>query len=227
MVLTDQAFGHAVRVLRLRAGAPVTVFDGSGGQFDAVLEQVERRRARVRLGRFHNCGTESPLPIRLLQGICRGARMDYALQKAVELGVSEIQPLLCERTPPPHVVEQLAGRQTHWRRVIESACEQCSRNTLPAITPVLALSAALVRPHGDDTALVLDPAADTGLSGLHAPTGAVSLLIGPEGGLSDAELEQARHAGWVPLRLGPRTLRTETAGLAALAAVQTLWGDLG
>ena len=227
VVLSDQAFGHAVRVLRLRAGAPVTVFDGSGGQFDAVLEQVGRRQARVRIGRYRDCGAESPLTIRLLQGICRGERMDYALQKAVELGVTEVQPLLCERTPPPRSAERLAGRQSHWRRVIESACEQCGRNTLPAIRPILALDAALAGAGGGDTRLVLDPGAGTGLAGLAAPAGRVSLLIGPEGGLGDAELGQARKAEWVPLRLGPRTLRTETAGLAALAAAQTLWGDLG
>lgn len=228
VALDDAAFGHAIQVLRLRTGAPLIVFNGNGGEFNAIVEHVSRRHASVRIGRFHACDVESPLPVRLLQGICRGDRMDYTMQKAVELGVTEIVPLLCQRTPPPRDQQRLSSRLTHWQRVIESACEQCGRTTLPRLTSIRLVVDALSEPLPDATRLVLDPTSANGLSGINtlAPR-VIELLVGPEGGLNDDELERTCSAGFVPVRLGPRILRTETAGLAALAAVQTLWGDLG
>lgn len=226
LALSNAAFNHAIRVLRLRAGAAVTLFNGDGGEFEAVLEHIDRRGASVRIVDFHARSRESPLTVRLLQGICRGDRMDYTLQKAVELGVTTIQPLLCERSPPPRTRIRLHDRQVHWHGVIASACEQCGRNTLPTLGEIRALAGISTDAYGG-LDLVLDPTASAGLTGLAAPDGPLNLLVGPEGGLSDLELSQARTSGFIPLRLGPRILRTETAGLAALAAVQTLWGDLG
>lgn len=222
--LDEAVFVHAVRVLRLKPGALLTLFDGGGGEYDAVLETVERRTATVRLGRFRALDCESPLQITLVQGVSRGERMDYALQKAVELGATAIQPVLCERSPPREP-DRLDKRWRHWQGVVISACEQCGRNRLPALGKTLKLTDWLARSDRPEQGLMLDPDAATGLAALPRPGGALSLLVGPEGGLSRQEIAAAGDL--TGIRLGPRILRTETAGAAALAALQTLWGDLG
>ncbi len=224
IILEGAAFNHLTRVLRLRSGAPLLLFNGSGGQYRAVLEAVERRRAVVRVGVFEPREVESALTITLAQGVSRGERMDYTVQKAVELGVSAIQPLLTERSVASLQGVRLDKRLAHWQGVVIGACEQSGRNRPPPLLEPLSLPDWLAEA---PTGLVLDPGAETGLLDLDRPTGRVTLLVGPEGGLSETELQQARRAGLRGVRLGPRVMRTETAGMAALAALQLLWGDLG
>lgn len=218
--LEPGAARHLVRVLRLRDGSPFTVFDGSGVEWPATL--IGERRART--GGARTRSTESPLSVTLVQGISRGERMDWTLQKAVELGVSRIVPVVAERTTVRLSGERAAKRIAHWRGVMIAACEQSARNRVPMLDPVQPLDAWLGTMEAP--ALVLDPAATRGLKdfGAHAPR--FTLLVGPEGGFSERELAMALAAGCTGVRLGPRVLRTETAGVAALAALQALYGDL-
>lgn len=214
---------HAVQVLRLAAGAMLTVFNGEGGEYDAVLERAERRAAIARVGAWYAIERESPLALTLAQCVSKGERMDYTIQKAVELGVQCLVPLLSERS----VVKLDAGRwekkQAHWQGVIVAACEQCGRNHLPRLAPVTRLTDWLGSSAG--LRLVLAPGAAEPLHTLPSPSSA-TLLAGPEGGLSDAEIGLAGEHGCRVIRLGPRVLRTETAGVAAVAVMQALWGDL-
>jgi 16S rRNA (uracil1498-N3)-methyltransferase len=226
--LDETASGHLLRVLRLKPGAPLIVFNGDGGEYEATLTAVEDRAAVVTLGRFYNTRRESPLAITLAQGISRGERMDYTLQKSVELGVARIVPLETEFSQVKLDGARLERRRQHWAGVIASAGEQCGRTRLPELAAVMPLGRWLDSGADSGLCLVLDPAGDAALSQLSAPPdGRITLLVGPEGGLSDQEVASARRAGYRGLRLGPRILRTETAGIAALAALQTLWGDLG
>jgi 16S rRNA (uracil1498-N3)-methyltransferase len=226
VALDGQAFNHAVRVLRLKPGAMLTLFDGEGGAFAATLSEIGRREAWVQVkGALPGEAVASPLQVMLAQGISRGEKMDYTLQKAVELGIAAIQPLFTERSSTAPGGERLARKIQHWRGIIIGACEQCGRNRLPELREPLPLAEWLRRPGEPGARLLLDPQAERGPRSLDAPVDAVTLLIGPEGGLSAAEALQARAAGFAGIRLGPRILRTETAGVAALAAVQALWGD--
>ena len=228
VTLDEGASTHVQRVLRLRPGAALRLFNGRGGEFEAVIEGAGRARARVRVGRHHPRDVESPLAITLAQGISRGERMDLTLQKSVELGVARIAPLVTSHCQVRLEGERLERRHRHWQGVITSACEQCGRTRLPELLPAADLSEWLTAPAEAGTLrIVLDHRAQQGLSGLTLRPRAATLLIGPEGGLEEAEVEAARQAGYLALSLGPRILRTETAGLAALAAIQTLWGDLG
>jgi 16S rRNA (uracil1498-N3)-methyltransferase len=215
---------HARSVLRLRPGAAVVVFDGRGHAHQAELVALARERATVRLGAALGGDPEPPLEVILALGISRGERMDLAVQKAVELGVGATE----------HGVVRLddaraARRVVHWQGVASSACEQCGRNRVPGIAPVQTLSSWLEAGLAPGLKLMPDPRAESGLSALTAqpPPSGVTLFIGPEGGISDGERAVARRHGFQPLRLGPRILRTETAVIAAMAAVMTLWGDLG
>ncbi len=225
VALNDNAFNHAVRVLRLKPGAALILFDGAGGACAATLVDVGKRDAWARVAETLPGEVESPLRVVLAQGVSRGEKMDYTLQKAVELGVAVIQPLFAERGGIGLTGERLARKTQHWRGIVIGACEQCGRNRLPELREPLPLAEWLRQPVEPGLRLLLDPLAERGLRGLEPPTGVVTLLIGPEGGLSSAETAQARQAGFTGVRLGPRVLRTETAGVAALAAVQTLWGD--
>jgi 16S rRNA (uracil1498-N3)-methyltransferase len=222
--LSDTAANHVSRVLRLPVGAPLILFNGQGGEFDATVTAVDKRSVSVALGDFHPTEREPPLPLQLAQGISRGERMDYTIQKAVELGVSRIIPLFTEHCGVQLRGERLKKRVKHWQGVVISACEQCGRNRIPQVDAPLTLAQWLATP-GGGTRLVLDPTAEHSLSQLPDPGGPVSLLIGPEGGLSDQELALAAQAGFLGLRLGPRVLRTETAAVAALAAMLGAWGD--
>ncbi|MDH5358714.1 MAG: 16S rRNA (uracil(1498)-N(3))-methyltransferase [Gammaproteobacteria bacterium] len=224
IALPDAAHRHAVQVLRLKPGALIRLFDGRGLEYDAVLEQVSKRDSSVRLGDNIKINNESPLNITLLQGVSRGERMDYALQKAVELGVARIIPVVTERCNVQLAGGRAEKRLAHWRGVMISACEQSGRSVLPELMDVMALEQAL---EIDIKAccLVLDPHAETGLTSQTRQDNIV-LLIGPEGGLSEQEVRQAITAGFQAIKFGPRILRTETATVAVLAAVQTLWGDL-
>lgn len=223
--LDDRAARHLGRVLRVRAGDTVILFNGDGHDYRSTVVKATKQAVSARLDKAVSVTRESPLRIQLAQGIARGERMDFALQKAVELGVSDIQPLFCRRTEVKISGARLARRMDHWRGIIISACEQSGRAVLPDLREPARLSDWLEDPPSG-TRLVLRPEADTSLPGL-VPRERVCLLIGPEGGLAAPEISAAEGAGFTPVRLGPRVLRTETAGLAALAALQTLWGDFG
>ncbi len=229
--LPDAAGAHLVRVLRLATGAALAVFDGQGNEFAAEITRVRGTRVEVALGERAAGAAESPLALTLLQSISRAERMDWTIQKATELGVVRIVPLKTEHTIVRLDAQGAAKKRQHWLSIAASACEQCGRATVPAIDAPQTLPEYLAAlrvedPAGAGIRLALDPDATAGLGSLAPPTGATSLLVGPEGGLSAAELKLSVGNGFTALRLGPRVLRTETAAMAALAALQTLHGDL-
>ncbi|WP_300435022.1 16S rRNA (uracil(1498)-N(3))-methyltransferase [Zoogloea sp.] len=214
---------HAERVLRLAVGDPVTLFDGQGGECAASILAFGKQPL-ARLGPRLAIERESPLQITLVQALASGDKMDWVVQKAVELGVAEVQPVAAERSVLKLAGERADKRVAHWQQVAVAACEQSGRNRVPVVGEILPLAKYLARPF-DGTRLILAPGADGALARKARPTRPLAILIGPEGGWSPAELDLAARAGCEPLALGPRVLRTETAGLAALAAMQTVWGD--
>jgi 16S rRNA (uracil1498-N3)-methyltransferase len=214
---------HAVQVLRLERDAPLVLFNGDGYDYPARLIEVQRDRVRVLI---ESCGDPESAPvldIHLALGISKGERMDFAIQKAVELGVTRITPLFTRRTQVRLDGARLDKRLEHWRGVVVSACEQSGRRRLPVLEPALELGAWLERPHTGG--LLLDPLAELALPARPAPASGLTLLIGPEGGLDPRERGAARSHGFQGVRLGPRILRTETAPLAAIAVIQAMWGD--
>lgn len=220
---------HVVSVLRLAAGDAVTLFDGRGGEYAAVLVQSDRRGAVAEVGEHRPIERESPLETTLLQGLVRGEKMDLLVQKATELGVSRIVPVAAARSVARIASEGDARKKLeHWRAVAASACEQCGRNRLPAIEAPLSLDAALALTQDAALRALLAPAANFGFAArLHASRPAsVAILIGPEGGFDEAEAALAGRLGFESLRFGPRVLRTETAAIAALTVLQALAGDL-
>jgi 16S rRNA (uracil1498-N3)-methyltransferase len=229
LVLPIGAARHLVRVLRLGAGDALRLFNGRGGEFDATIEAVRRDEVTVRVGAHHAIERESPLAVTLLQGIARGEKMDLILQKATELGVAAIVPLTMARSTVRLDAKSAAAKQQHWQAVVISACEQCERNTVPVVHAPQALVEALRAATGLGVMLRPDEGS-LGLPDLLMPRGTrdqpIQLLVGPEGGFDSTEITLARDAGFRSCRLGPRVLRTETAGLAALAALQSLAGDL-
>lgn len=224
ITLDESAARHVARVLRLGTGAPLRLFDGHGGEYAASIVEAGKREVIVAVGEHTSVEVESPLELTLAQGISRGERMDFTIQKAVELGVQRIVPLQTERSVVNLKGERRDKKLEHWRGVIISACEQCGRNALPELLPMQSLSSWLERPL-QGSGLLLDHRAESTVGSLSRPD-ALTLLIGPEGGLSEGERHEARTAGYAGLRLGPRVLRTETAALAALSALQSRWGDL-
>lgn len=213
---------YIARVLRMAEGDALQVFDGSGQEFRGALVEVGKKRVRISLDESFAGQPESPLRIHLGQGLSRGERMDWAIQKATELGVDQITPIFSERCEVRLKDERADKRLLHWRQVAISACEQCGRSKVPVIHPPLLL-ADWLKQTAANLKLVLHPVAQPLES--HARPETLAFLIGPEGGLSDAEVEQAQGAGFLPARLGPRVLRTETAPVVALAVAQQLWGD--
>ncbi len=222
--LDDNGANHIARVLRLKVGAPLVLFNGDGNEYEAVVHAIGKRSVDVCINSCRPHDVESPLSITLAQGISKGERMDHVVQKAVELGVTRIVPLLTEHCAVNLDGERMDKRLRHWQAVAISACEQCGRNTLPAIESPLALDQWLTQ-RQSGLQLVLDPLAGEGMGQLAQPQ-AVTLLIGPEGGLSEREIRAAQEHGYCGVRLGPRILRTETAALAAVSVIQSLWGDL-
>ncbi|AZD57578.1 MULTISPECIES: 16S rRNA (uracil(1498)-N(3))-methyltransferase [Pseudomonas] len=218
-----EAQAHYIgRVLRMAEGDALQLFDGSGNEFRGTLLEVGKKRVVVRLDESFAGQVESPLQIHLGQGLSRGERMDWAIQKATELGVNEITPIFSERCEVRLKDERADKRLAHWRQVAASACEQCGRSRVPVIHPPVLL-ADWIKQTQADLKLVLHPVAEPLVS--HAKPATLAFLIGPEGGLSDAEVNQAQATGFLPARLGPRVLRTETAPVVALAVAQQLWGD--
>ncbi|MGX2038649.1 16S rRNA (uracil(1498)-N(3))-methyltransferase [Methylocaldum sp. MU1018] len=223
--LDDESAHYLRTVLRLKKGADLTVFNGDGREYSARVATIARDEVRVEIGDGRSREVESPLTTHIGLGISRGERMDLAIQKAVELGVSRITPLFTE-----HCVVRLddarrGNRRQHWQKVARSACEQCGRNRVPEVEEPVELEDWIAGREG--LRLFFDPQGAAGLKDLLRPDGSVSLLSGPEGGFAETERALAREAGFTPVRLGPRILRTETAVLAALSAIQAIWGDLG
>ena len=225
---------HACRVLRLREGDALTLFDGRGGEYRGRIVSAGRARVCVDVLAWLDCERESHLPVTLIQALQTGDKMDATVQKAVELGVARIVPVRSHRSVLRLDGERAARRVAHWRAVVAAACEQCGRNRLPVVEEITDLDAWLTqRPMSPASAespalrLCLSPAADAALSTLMppAPGRGVDLLIGAEGGLDAEETALTADAGFCAVRLGPRVLRTETAGMAAVAAIQALWGD--
>jgi 16S rRNA (uracil1498-N3)-methyltransferase len=222
----DEASSHHLgRVLRMKVGDDVVLFDGAGGEYRALIRGMERSGVRVRVEAFEDVERESGLEIGLVQAVSAGERMEFTLQKSVELGAAWIQPILARRSKVRLEGERAERRVAHWQRVVNAACEQCGRNRVPRVRPLLEFTAWLGEPAAARHRLMLQPAADRRLSECGPLRESVELLAGSEGGLADEETALARHYGFVPVRLGPRVLRTETAALAALAALQALWGD--
>ncbi|EWG99654.1 16S rRNA (uracil(1498)-N(3))-methyltransferase [Halomonas sp. BC04] len=224
VVLPEGAARHVARVLRMSEGAPLTLFDGQGQQARAVLIEAGRKRVVARIEAVEaGCG-ESPLAVHLGQAISKGDRMDYAIQKAVELGVAAITPLYTEHGDVRLKNDREARKLAHWQAVAVSACEQCGRATVPPVYPPMALTDWLAE-RDEALRLVLHPATDRVLEGTTAPS-SVALLIGPEGGLSSTEGDAALVADFSLLSLGPRILRTETAPVVALSLLQYRFGDI-
>lgn len=217
---------HAARVLRLAAGAAVTLFDGRGGEYAGRIVRVDGARVRVAVGAHRAVECEAPVHVTLAQGISSGERMDYTLQKAVELGVAVLQPLATARSVVRLSGERAERRMEHWRQVVAGACEQCGRNTVPEVRAIATPAVWLAGQTGAEGAvrLTLAPDAARSLSAL-APAARAVLAVGPEGGFDSGERALLAGAGFEGVRLGPRVLRTETAALAALAAIHARWGD--
>ncbi len=217
---------HAARVLRLRVGNPVELFDGQGNACRGVLTEVGGKRVVVAEICADTVHRESPLHTLLAQALCSSEKMDWVIQKATELGVTEIQPLDTERSVARLSADRAVKRMDHWKQVAISACEQCGRNLLPVIHAPVDIMAWLQTPEYAKAAkYILLPGAEATLNGQSPPADNILLLIGAEGGFTQNETIAARQSGFTPIRLGARVLRTETAALAGLTALQTLWGD--
>ncbi|WP_087686398.1 16S rRNA (uracil(1498)-N(3))-methyltransferase [Pandoraea sp. PE-S2R-1] len=226
--LPDAVVRH-VQVLRLKAGDTLTLFNGTGGEYPAELVSLEKRHAAVQLGEHDTREAETPYRVTLAQGIAGGDKMDWLIEKAIELGVTDIQPLATERSVIRLDSERAAKRVAHWQSLAQAACEQCGRNRVPQILPVRPITAWL-RDQDAVTSyawrVLLSPRADSGFDSLlpQAPAQPGVLLFGPEGGLTPQEETLARDTGFEAIRLGDRILRTETAGIAVLAALAARWG---
>ena len=223
--LPPETAHHAIRVLRLEDGDAVRIFDGRGGEWAGRLARAGKA-LRVVLESFDGAEREPRLAVTLVQALPSGDKMDWIVEKGVELGVSAIQPVAAKRSVVRLSGERMARRIDHWRQIAVAACEQCGRNRVPEVLPLLDLPQYLATPPKEnETRWILAPGAGSRLCGRDRPSGSIALLIGPEGGFEEAELLAAKAAGFGPVSLGPRVLRTETAGAAALAAMMSLWGD--
>jgi 16S rRNA (uracil1498-N3)-methyltransferase len=221
-VLPEESAHHAVHVLRVRAGDDITLFNGQGGEYAARIAAIERLKVLVDVLAHHAVERESPLRMVLAQGISSGERMDFTVRKSVELGVAEIQPLVAAASVARPKGERAAARHAHWQKVAIAACEQCGRNRIPTVhAPV----AALGYHGGAGTRLLLAPSAELRFSMVCKAGNEFTVAAGPEAGFSADEEAALAAAGFVPVRLGARVLRTETAGIAALAALSALRGD--
>lgn len=225
LTLTSDAAHHVANVLRLKNGHPVVLFNGDGNEYSATIIDAQRRQVTIEIDSKLAIDPQSPLPVHLGQGISKGDRMDIVLQKATELGVTHITPLITERCAVKLDEKRWEKKLQQWQKIIQGACEQCGRNTLPVLNPVTVVKEWLAE-STQQTRLVLSPGSQQRLSQLAANTAGFRLLIGPEGGLSDAEVHQSQEAGFKACSLGPRILRTETAAIASLSVLQATFGDL-
>jgi 16S rRNA (uracil1498-N3)-methyltransferase len=219
---------HVARVLRLGEGDALALFNGDGAEFDAVVACVRKDEVTVKIGDARQSDRESALQVVLGQALSSGERMDYTVQKAVELGVTAIYPIAASRSVVRLDTERERKRVAHWQAVVIAACEQCGRNRVPTVAAPATLTDWIAPKPGRSAAalrVLLSPRGEARLRDLPRPAGTVELLAGPEGGFTPEEEALARGSGFTPVRLGPRVLRTETAAVAALAAMQALWGD--
>lgn len=227
VALDPGAAKHLSTVLRLKAGAPLMLFDGSGFEFQGSIDQADKKNVWVTLSGMHGPAVESPLQVTLAQGVSRGERMDYTVQKAVELGIAAIAPVLMERSVVKLDQDGGAKKREHWQGVAIGACEQSGRVRVPEVQAPLPLANFLADLPQVGLKLLLDPLGGSTANVLPRPSdGKVLLLVGPEGGLSENERNLTARVGFVGLKLGPRILRTETAALVALSLLQSQWGDL-
>lgn len=223
IILDTNVSNHLLQVLRLKVNDSLKIFNDSGGEFSAIITTINKHHTTVLIKEFVQCNRESPLKIHLGQGISRGEKMDFTVQKAVELGVNTITPLFTEYCNVKLKNERLENRLRHWQKIAISAAEQSERCYVPKVLPVQTLESWFATTTG--LCLILDPRATKKLSDIKEYPSSVTLLVGPEGGLSDKEIILAKQNNFLPVRLGPRILRTETAALAAISVLQTKWGD--
>jgi len=221
--LPEDSAHHAVHVLRLREGDEVTLFNGRGGEFAARIASMQRLKISIDLLQHRAIERESPLRVTLIQGVSSGERMDSTLRKAVELGVAEVQPVLATRSVARPKGERAEGRRSHWQKVVIAACEQCGRNKVPEVQALVPV--ADYRPAAGGTKILLSPSSQLPLSKLSFTESRIVLAAGPEAGFTEDEEARLVEAGFVPASLGPRVLRTDTAAVAALAALNALRGD--
>lgn len=223
--LNGDAANHVARVLRMQAGQQIILFNGDGNDYLTEITEASRKRVSVSIIEQKLLSNESPLNFHLGQVISRGDRMDFTIQKSVELGVTEITPLFSERCGVKLNGERLEKKIDQWQKIVESACEQSGRAVVPKVNPAMNLDDWLKQGF-DGTRINLHPYADKNMQGLTIQNSAVQLLIGPEGGLSDEEINTAREYNFEDVLMGPRVLRTETAALSAISMLQCLYGDL-
>ncbi|MCF8779352.1 16S rRNA (uracil(1498)-N(3))-methyltransferase [Vibrio sp. IRLE0018] len=226
IALCDDAAGHIGRVLRMKEGQEVLLFDGSGAEFPAVISEVGKKNVLVTLNERVERSSESPLDLHLGQVISRGEKMEFTIQKSVELGVNTITPLISDRCGVKLDEKRFEKKLAQWQKIAISACEQCGRNTIPEIRPIMSLEAWCAEEY-DGLKLNLHPRAKYSINTLPEPINKVRLLIGPEGGLSSEEIDMTQQYQFEETLLGPRVLRTETAALTAITALQVRFGDLG
>jgi len=222
--LEGERLNYLANVLRLKVGTALTIFNGQGGEYAATISEINKRSANIEIGQFSETNLESPLNITLAQGISRGERMDFTLQKATELGVNRIIPLFTERCTVNLKAERLKKRLQHWQGVVQSACEQSGRNQIPFIESAQDF-ATFLEQKTDQYQILLDPVSSQTLNSISTAPSSITILIGPEGGFSNKEREQAYAKNYQGIQLGPRILRTETAAIATISAIQALWGD--
>ncbi|AMO54637.1 16S rRNA methyltransferase [Endozoicomonas montiporae] len=222
--LTDSAANHVGKVLRMKPQEPLILFDGEGSAYRGKIESISKKSVVVQLEHLIEGSAESPLSVHLGQSLSRGERMDYAIQKATEVGVTDITPLFSERCEVKLNKERQDKRLRHWQQVAISACEQCVRNRVPVIHPAMSVEDWMAQ-QTSELKFVLHHRTERRLDGYEQPA-SVSLLIGPEGGLTADEIQRAEQSGFNALALGPRVLRTETAPVSAITLMQYLWGDL-
>jgi len=224
--LEGSAASHITRVLRLRVGEALTLFNGLGGEYAGMIDKAHGGEVTVAIGGRAEIERESPLSLTLAQGVSRGERMDLVVQKATELGVRSLVPLLTERSVVRLTAQQADRKVNHWRAITIAACEQCGRNHLPALARPKSFGEFLHALKDGGARLLLSPTAALKVEDVPRPVGAATVLIGPEGGLADSEVDAAVRAGFTAVRMGPRVLRTETAAIAALTLLQSEFGDL-
>lgn len=225
LALPVAAAHHAARVLRLQVGDALIVFNGQGGEYSAHILAMGKQDVTIEIERHDPVERESPLDVTLVQALSATERMEFSIQKAVELGIRQIIPVESERCVVRLHGERATKRLQHWQQIAVSACEQCGRNRLPQISPIISLSAWFATTTPEQERWILLPEADKALRDMQGPRKPLAVLVGPEGGFTDAEAAAAHRTDHQPVRLGPRILRTETVAPAMLAAMQVLWGD--
>jgi 16S rRNA (uracil1498-N3)-methyltransferase len=225
IILADDATNHLANVLRAKVGQALVMFNGDGAEYSAHIIDITKRKVIVCIDTKLSLSVESPLTIHLGQGISRGDRMDWVIQKAVELGVSEITPLITERCGVKLSSDRWLKKHEQWHKLVIAACEQCGRNMLPKLNPPLEFQ-YWISQSTEQLRLTLHPRAETSFRHIRVSNKGVRLLIGPEGGFSEQEIYQTEESGFQTIQMGPRVLRTETAAVAAIAALQAIHGDL-